>query len=542
MKLCDQFIYCKIILIVILLLPFHQYAFGSQNERASKKAEMRCKESLDRRDYKALKHDSEILIDLANAERDVLYLGYGYFYESTCRLMIGDTLDVRKDLNFAYNIGKKIGNSNLIGKCLISLAIFEGEFSKNYPLSMFYLYRAMNLPGFETVANSNFAHIAYLAKDTLGLRYARKVLYDGIKKEDKRKIYSGLRICAQLHSVTNSSDSVYKYLNEALAVARKMNFTDTLELYIIMSRQFTKEGKYKSALTVLNDIYPKIKQSQPLYTSQVLFDIAYNHTKVNNYSASLDTLFLLKSGKSFLGEIAENDIYELIAENYKGLQCPDSTIKYLYKALNTKSEKEAFDPMNNQLQVYDTVLRTDALYQKSLEKSHRHRIVIWTLAFILTLFEIAVGYLIINRRKKNNLRKVIVKAKTEQANDVKSDNPVLADLYQRLNILMVEEKPYLNPTLTREQIISKLNTNSDYLTQIIRNYAGKSYPQYINSLRIKAAISILNDTLEDGTSSKDIAKRVGFYSISTFYRVFQDETGMTPSQFRKMSKTLETNS
>jgi transcriptional regulator GlxA family with amidase domain len=68
-----------------------------------------------------------------------------------------------------------------------------------------------------------------------------------------------------------------------------------------------------------------------------------------------------------------------------------------------------------------------------------------------------------------------------------------------------------------------------HFTNLCRKICGKSFSDYLNSLRIKEAERLL---LETDTSILAIAFTVGFEELSTFYRVFRRVSGTTPKQFR----------
>jgi YesN/AraC family two-component response regulator len=54
--------------------------------------------------------------------------------------------------------------------------------------------------------------------------------------------------------------------------------------------------------------------------------------------------------------------------------------------------------------------------------------------------------------------------------------------------------------------------------------------KYINSLRIQAAIKLLNTSF---ISIQDIAAHVGIDDCNYFTKVFKKEVGLTPSEYRK---------
>lgn len=92
---------------------------------------------------------------------------------------------------------------------------------------------------------------------------------------------------------------------------------------------------------------------------------------------------------------------------------------------------------------------------------------------------------------------------------------------------------YLNShyteTLTRKQIAQAAGYNESYISHIFSKTLKTTIPEYINSLRILDAKEQLRSTKLPVTR---IATDLGFGSIRNFNRVFQKETGMTPSAYR----------
>lgn len=106
-------------------------------------------------------------------------------------------------------------------------------------------------------------------------------------------------------------------------------------------------------------------------------------------------------------------------------------------------------------------------------------------------------------------------------------------IFEELQKLMEEEELYRNPQLTRESVMEMLRTNSTYLVQAIKENSGMNYSQYVNSFRIKEAIRILSDKTRIDDPIKEIGLEAGFNSTATFYRLFQQSTGLSPLVYRK---------
>ena len=103
---------------------------------------------------------------------------------------------------------------------------------------------------------------------------------------------------------------------------------------------------------------------------------------------------------------------------------------------------------------------------------------------------------------------------------------------------MEQEKIYRDSNLTRDRLAELLGTNRTYLTQIITQHSGKGYYQFINSYRIKEAVKILSDPANSSYPLKALAADLGFKSMTTFYKTFQETVGMTPSMYRDTASSI----
>lgn len=88
---------------------------------------------------------------------------------------------------------------------------------------------------------------------------------------------------------------------------------------------------------------------------------------------------------------------------------------------------------------------------------------------------------------------------------------------------------YNNTTLTNEYIATTFNYNTGYLSQMMKDYTGKSLHQYLISYRLKMAKENLITTDD---SINTIAWKSGFQSTSYFSKTFKEQIGMTPKQYR----------
>ena len=97
------------------------------------------------------------------------------------------------------------------------------------------------------------------------------------------------------------------------------------------------------------------------------------------------------------------------------------------------------------------------------------------------------------------------------------------------------EKNYMYD-ITLEDLAGIAGYSVCHFSRIFKKYSGTTYINFLNNRRVKAAEFLL---LEENISITDAASQVGFASLTTFNRVFKEINGCTPSEFKKMYKTLE---
>jgi len=96
---------------------------------------------------------------------------------------------------------------------------------------------------------------------------------------------------------------------------------------------------------------------------------------------------------------------------------------------------------------------------------------------------------------------------------------------------MNQNLPWLNPSLTLQDLAIALNTNRTYLSEYFHKILGTTFYDYVNRFRLEYACEILLH--EPDLSILQIGEKSGFNSISTFRRAFEKHIGCTPAKYRK---------
>jgi YesN/AraC family two-component response regulator len=99
--------------------------------------------------------------------------------------------------------------------------------------------------------------------------------------------------------------------------------------------------------------------------------------------------------------------------------------------------------------------------------------------------------------------------------------------------LIKKNQLYKNPEITLAKAADLLNVVPNLLSETINRRTRQSFPDYINSLRIRDAKEWLKDPVYNNQKIATIAYDAGFSTISVFNAAFKKHTGVTPSGFRK---------
>lgn len=101
----------------------------------------------------------------------------------------------------------------------------------------------------------------------------------------------------------------------------------------------------------------------------------------------------------------------------------------------------------------------------------------------------------------------------------------------RLDRLMDERKLYLEKNLKINDVAVEIGSCRTYLSNYLNHVRGESFSDYVNNLRIKEAMRLLQS--EEEVKMVTMAEQLGFSNEQSFYRNFKKFTGMTPLQWKR---------
>lgn len=130
----------------------------------------------------------------------------------------------------------------------------------------------------------------------------------------------------------------------------------------------------------------------------------------------------------------------------------------------------------------------------------------------------------------------IVLEEKKNESQTASDHEFSADL-TKLKKYMMEEKPFLNPSLTIQDISEGVGIPTRELSVLINHRVGQHFYDFVNTYRVEEAMNILKDRTKAKVTILEILYEVGFNSKSSFNTAFKKQTGNTPTFYRKNLQT-----
>ena len=92
---------------------------------------------------------------------------------------------------------------------------------------------------------------------------------------------------------------------------------------------------------------------------------------------------------------------------------------------------------------------------------------------------------------------------------------------------------YMDGGPSLDGVAAQLGISPLYLSRIFSEIDGKRFTQYLSGLRIEKAKQLLTETSDSIT---EISIKTGYNTIRSFNRAFLADTGLSPSQYRKLEK------
>jgi len=112
-------------------------------------------------------------------------------------------------------------------------------------------------------------------------------------------------------------------------------------------------------------------------------------------------------------------------------------------------------------------------------------------------------------------------------------NGELKPLLEKLEMHMVNARPYLEPKLSLRNLSESLDITPQRLSALINNGHQKNFFDFINAHRVEEFKRLVDDPQNSHKTLLGLAFEAGFNSKTTFNTAFKKITGTTPKTFLK---------
>lgn len=102
---------------------------------------------------------------------------------------------------------------------------------------------------------------------------------------------------------------------------------------------------------------------------------------------------------------------------------------------------------------------------------------------------------------------------------------------ENLNRIAAYIAGHINEEITLEKLAALLHFHPNYFISFFKHYFGVSPLKYVSGVRIEKAKLLLKTT---GLSIAEVAEETGYHDLFHFSKRFKEQTGYSPSDFRKI--------
>lgn len=98
-------------------------------------------------------------------------------------------------------------------------------------------------------------------------------------------------------------------------------------------------------------------------------------------------------------------------------------------------------------------------------------------------------------------------------------------------VISYVQNNFADPNISLATLAVKFHVSESYLSRVIKKECGKTYSEYLNTLRLEEAKKLLcgNSNLQ----SQEAAEQVGYLNKHYFCRIFKKDTGDSPIEYQK---------
>ena len=341
-------------------------------------------------------------------------------------------------------------------------------------------------------------------------------------------------------SMLNSRDSVvYRAVFDAIALSNlghiyvdRGNCIDALKLYQASLPVSIDVQDYNLAVSILIGMGKCYLSLGELENTKQIIDTTF--------------VYIQNEPGNYISRHKYQMLYSLIGKYYLRQGDLENFERYTDSAAMAEKIREKVFSEQLVLKVKQEYFQMEKKIRDEKINSQRKQIYFSLAIIIIVLLALLIIYYMYRRRNaayrdlvRKNQQWACVNEQTIKAVDTKNEQKQTTgdiskedkELLRKVRKSILSEQFYKDPELTLNSLAEKLNISRGSLSKAI-NTTGKNFNQYINEYRIKEAVLILSSSHYQRVYMDELYEQVGFNSRSSFYRVFKQNTGLSPTEFK----------
>ncbi|MGG5208249.1 helix-turn-helix domain-containing protein [Chryseobacterium sp. MIQD13] len=407
-------------------------------------------------------------------------------------------------------------------------------------------------------------------KDTeMAIRFAKTI------DNPDRKYFRLTQSYMDLHSHYNNRDNqsskkIYKdstlyYLNQALEAAKSirdnngeipnnMKYAEIIYVHMRLGIFYLEYSDEKGNLELAEKNLLKAEKINEnnkgslsaREESTLINQLSWLYMEKKEYHKSIDYAnHALQLEKQDHRPTSRVESYEFLATCYMEIGEKEKSKFYMRKYTNLKDSLNIVNRLNADTTMKKMIIEVDKGHKENLKEQLIIIGILVVIAAITIFFLWRRKNKIIHKKYKSLIAKINTEKEqkiilTESQEDIESDDikssAHITDETAKALLLKLEKfeagNKYLRKDINLVWLTNSFNTNTKYLSEIIKIYRNKSFTQYINSLRINFIIhKLISDPQYRQYKISYLADECGYASSQVFVISFKKETGFTPSYF-----------
>ncbi|MCD8387684.1 MAG: helix-turn-helix domain-containing protein [Bacteroidales bacterium] len=506
-----------------------------------------CYEAAMEKDYGRCDALADSLLRVARAEGDQEGIVNGLYYKGLYDFKPENAAQRRPYMMQALEKAEALDAPALLCKIYNALAFYEvacyhryAEAHKYFTLALAEASRTGDRR-MQIVAETNLSELYRVSGDTMALRYDQDIYRYATERADTALIHSAAFHLAKYYiKKPSQAASAIPYIN---SVEQCGDFALSNALW----------GEYYLAADSVEEAQKRLDQalaSNPDYSDGYLL-YANLLNKKGEYLRSLQYLERAKTLSDSIDPFSSTPIEanRIASLDYQGLG--DFAQALLYQRAYAEG-RDSILAMRNQAELNRYKIEYET-HKKEAEIDHQIQLrrqqgwLFLTIIVALILITIAILW---HQRRQQRLYRSIVAQNRDFIEREKTTAPAAApgpsdqkadEIYASIVEELEQRHIYRDVTVTRDSFAERVGCNHTYFTQVIRERFNMSYLQLMNSYRMREALKILSTEPAPGAepiTMQQLAKDLGFLSVSTFYSTFKAQVGMSPAMYRQTLRKL----